>query len=50
LIDDENPEWTDEQFASAIPFSALPADLQDLLSEPRVVVPDSETGAGQTAA
>ena len=32
MIDDENPEWTDEDFARAVPFSALPAELQQLLS------------------
>jgi hypothetical protein len=42
LIDDENPEWTDEMFAAAIPFSALPADLQELLSEEKHLVPDAE--------
>jgi len=42
LIDDENPEWTDEMFARAIPFSALPAELQALLSEPKHVLPDAE--------
>jgi hypothetical protein len=45
LIDDENPEWTDEMFAKAIPFSALPAELQALLSEPKHVKPDAETPA-----
>jgi hypothetical protein len=43
LIDDENPEWTDEDFAQAVPFSALPAELQTLLSETKHVVPDAET-------
>jgi len=28
LIDDENPEWTEEDFKKAAPFSALPASLQ----------------------
>jgi hypothetical protein len=32
LIDKENPEWTEEDFAKAVPFSSLPADLQKLLS------------------
>lgn len=42
LIDDDNPEWSEEDFARAVPFSALPADLQALLSDPhRVVVPDA---------
>jgi len=43
LIDDENPEWTDEMFAKAVPFSALPAELQTLLSEEKHVAPDAET-------
>jgi hypothetical protein len=45
MIDDENPEWTDEDFARAIPFSALPAKLQRLLSSEKRVVPDSEMAA-----
>ncbi|MDP4029114.1 MAG: BrnA antitoxin family protein [Gallionella sp.] len=28
LIDDENPEWTEEDFERAVPFSALPESLQ----------------------
>jgi uncharacterized protein (DUF4415 family) len=32
LIDDENPEWTDENFKNAVPFSELPKSLQTLLS------------------
>jgi hypothetical protein len=32
LIDQENPEWTEEDFAKAVPFSGLPAELQNLLS------------------
>ena len=32
LIVDENPEWTDEDFAKPVPFSGLPAELQNLLS------------------
>ena len=43
MIDDENPEWTDEDFARAGPFSALPAELQQLLSSEKRVVPDAET-------
>jgi hypothetical protein len=34
LIDEDNPEWTDEMFARAVPFSGLPQELQDLLSSP----------------
>jgi len=32
LIDNENPEWTEEDFARAVPFSALPESLRDKLS------------------
>jgi len=31
LIDDDNPEWTEEDFKSAVPFSALPESLQTTL-------------------
>ena len=42
MIDDENPEWTDEDFAKAVPFSGLPAELQKLLSEEKHIKPDAE--------
>lgn len=32
LIDDENPEWTDENFKNAVSFSKLPVSLQKKLS------------------
>ena len=32
LIDDENPEWTAEDFARAVPFSGLPKSLQTTLA------------------
>ena len=44
LTDDDGEvrEWSEEDFARAVPFSALPADLQALLSDPhRVVTPDA---------
>lgn len=28
LIDDDNPEWTEEDFKNAVPFSTLPESLQ----------------------
>jgi len=28
IIDEENPEWTDEMFASAVRVEALPTSLQ----------------------
>lgn len=31
LIDDDNPEWTEEDFKNAVPFSALPESLQTTL-------------------
>ena len=31
MIDAENPEWTDADFARAVPFSQLPASLQEKL-------------------
>lgn len=33
LIDDENPEWTDENFKNALSFSELPVSLQNKLSK-----------------
>jgi uncharacterized protein (DUF4415 family) len=35
LIDDDNPEWTEEDFRQAIPFSALPESLQAKLRRVR---------------
>jgi hypothetical protein len=45
LTNDEGEvrELTEEDFAKAVPFSALSAELQALLSEEKNVVPDSET-------
>jgi len=43
LIDEDNPEWTDEMFEKAVPFSALPVELQKLLSEEKHIVPDEDT-------
>ena len=45
LIDDENPEWTDEMFAKAVPFSALPAELQQLLQSIKRIVPEKKSPA-----
>jgi hypothetical protein len=42
LVDEENPEWTDEMFARAVPFTGLPKELQELLSQPKTVRPDAE--------
>ena len=39
LIDDDNPEWTAEDFASAVSFSDLPESLQSkLLGRPKSAV------------
>ena len=45
LIDDENPEWTDEMFARSVPFSGLPPELQKLLSGEKIVKPDAVPGS-----
>jgi hypothetical protein len=45
LIDDENPEWTDEDFAKAVPFSGLPLEMQKLLSGEKQVSPDAESSS-----
>lgn len=45
LTDDEGEvrELTQQDFANAVPFSALPDELQELLRSPeRTVVPDAE--------
>ena len=31
-VDDENPEWTDDDFKRAVPFSGLPEPLQAKLA------------------
>lgn len=31
LIDNDNPEWTEEDFKNAVPFSSLPESLQTTL-------------------
>lgn len=31
IIDDDNPEWTKEDFKKSVSFSALPEDLQIIL-------------------
>ncbi|MGD0858437.1 MAG: hypothetical protein ABR912_03865 [Terracidiphilus sp.] len=33
--DDENPEWTEVDFAKSVPFSGLPVELQKLISSPK---------------
>lgn len=35
LIDDDNPEWTKEDFARAIPFNQLPSLLKETLASRR---------------
>jgi hypothetical protein len=45
LTNDEGEvrELTEEDLAQFVPFSALPADLQELLCEPKYVVPDADS-------
>ncbi len=50
LIDDENPEWTDEDFAKAVPFSGLPLELQKLLSGEKHIKPDAESSSSRQPA
>jgi hypothetical protein len=42
LMDEENPEWSDETFENAVPFSRLPKNLQSLLGQPKQLAPDDE--------
>jgi uncharacterized protein (DUF4415 family) len=35
LVDDENPEWTDADFARAVPFAHLPPELRETLASAR---------------
>lgn len=35
MIDNENPEWTDEMFEKAVPLSGLPKELQAKLRRHR---------------
>jgi len=50
LIDNENPEWTEEDFAKAVPFSALPAELQALLSEKKHLATDAASSSTRNPA
>lgn len=50
LIDNENHEWTDEDFARAIPFSALPKEMQGLLLSPKRLKPDEQESPAQQPA
>ena len=39
LVDDENPEWTDEMFKQSMRLDALPASLQaELCGRPEAIV------------
>jgi uncharacterized protein (DUF4415 family) len=39
LVDDENPEWTDEMFKQSVRLDALPASLQaKLRGRPKAIV------------
>ena len=50
LTDDEGEvrELTGEDFARFVPFSALPAELGELLSSPKHLSPDTETESSST--
>jgi hypothetical protein len=50
LIDNENPEWTDEDLSRAVPFSALPAELRKLLSDEKHIKHDAETRSKRKSA
>lgn len=43
-------ELTDEDLAQFVPFSALPAELQKLLSEEKRIVPDADTASDRKPA
>jgi len=52
LTNDEGEvrELTEQDFARFVSFSALPAELQALLSEPKHVVPDAEPNSTEQPA
>lgn len=50
LLDDDNPELTDADFARMVPFTALPEELQRLLSSPKRIVPDRHPGSSEEPA
>jgi hypothetical protein len=52
LTNDEGEvrELTAEDFAQFVPFSALPAELQSLLSSQKHLSPDAETPAARQPA
>jgi hypothetical protein len=52
LTNDEGEvrEWTAEDFANAVHFSALPAELQALLPEPKHVSPDADPASTEQPA
>jgi len=43
-------ELTNEDFAQFVPFSALPAELQALLSSPKQLSPDAEASTTEQPA
>ena len=43
-------ELTAEDAAEMIPFSALPQDLQDLLSQPKTIRPETDEDASRHSA
>jgi hypothetical protein len=45
LIDTENPEWTEEDFANAVSLPGLPSELRELLSREKHIKPDVEASS-----
>jgi hypothetical protein len=47
LTNDEGEvrELTEEDLAQFVPFSALPAELKELLTSPKHLTPDAETSS-----
>jgi len=50
LIDEEDPEWTEGDFAKAVPFAGFPVELQNLLSSQKHVSPDEEVPSARQPA
>jgi len=42
MIDDEIPEWTEEDFAKSVPFSGAPAELKVLRSGEKHIKPNAD--------
>jgi len=42
LIESDNRQWTEADFENAVSFRDLPTEMQELLSSPVVLRPDTE--------